>query len=120
MTIAAVIVTRRRTRRVRKARGRDRFRKNAVNRGRDKRTKARGVSKDKRRARDERRSTVSAIVIVPAPVAAFCDLRAPGRARPFQWFGRSRSLTAGFRDGLQFRARRGITTMGSIVRSFLR
>jgi len=34
-----------------------------------------------------------------------------------QWFGRSRSLTAGFLDGLQFRARRGITMTGSIFRS---
>jgi hypothetical protein len=30
----------------------------------------------------------------------------------FAWFDRSRSLTAGFLDGLQFRARRGITTSG--------
>jgi hypothetical protein len=37
-----------------------------------------------------------------------------------QWFGRSRSLTAGFLDGLQFRVRRGITMTGSIFRSFLR
>jgi hypothetical protein len=28
------------------------------------------------------------------------------------WFDRSRSLTAGFLDGLQFRARRGITMNG--------
>jgi hypothetical protein len=34
-----------------------------------------------------------------------------------QWFGRSRSLTAGFLDGLQLRARRGITMTGSILRS---
>jgi len=30
----------------------------------------------------------------------------------FAWFDRSRSLTAGFLNGLQFRARRGITTSG--------
>jgi hypothetical protein len=34
-----------------------------------------------------------------------------------QWFDRSRSLTAGFLDGLQFRARRGITMAVSIFRS---
>ena len=36
-----------------------------------------------------------------------------------QWFDRSRSLTAGFLDGLEFRARRGITMSGSTsARSF--
>jgi hypothetical protein len=37
-----------------------------------------------------------------------------------QWFDRSRSLTAGFLDGLQFRAHRGITMTGPDFRSFLR
>src|SRR2546427_10318271 len=37
------------------------------------------------------------------------------RGAEFTWFDRSRGLTAGFLDGLQFRARRGITTSGILL-----
>ena len=36
------------------------------------------------------------------------------RGTEFAWFDRSRSFTAGFLDGRQFRARRGITTSGFV------